>query len=126
MGGPFSFLIGLGSLIASGTMALRESEIREEKNQEWKSHKYSHYIQEDYDLATHKMALRYDFDKIKAVIKMDYPNMSDHWVFRITVTAIAKKMMEEETDYEYKIPDQIRHANINLEKYALDEFKREW
>lgn len=119
-------MIGLGSLLTSGAMALKESEERELKNEEWRSHRYSHYIQEDYDLATHKMALRYDFDKIKAAIRMDYPNMSDHWAFRITVTAIAKKMMEEETDYEYKIPDQIRHANIDLDKYALDKFKKEW
>lgn len=122
--GPFSFLIGLGSLVASSFMTLGKDAGLEAKSQEWKSHKYSHYIQEDYDLNTARMVLSYDFDKIKAAIRADYPGISDTWAYKITVTAIAKRMMEEETEWEYQVPEQILDANIDIDKYATDEFKR--
>lgn len=125
MGGPFSFLIGIGSLLASGGMALKEVADLEAKNREWRSHKYSYYIQDDYDRNIAGMALAYDFDKIKTAIRSDYPGMSDTWIYKITITALAKKMMEEETDWEYRVPEQIRNAGIDLDRYSLDKFKRE-
>lgn len=125
MGGPFSFLIGIGSLLASGGMTLKEDYALEAKNREWSSHKYSYYIQGDYDRNLTRMVLTYDFDKIKAAIQADYPGMSDTWVYKITKTALAKKMMEEETNWEYRVPEQIQNAGIDLERYSLDTFKRE-
>ena len=125
MGGPFSFLIGIGSLLASGCMALKEDAELEAENREGRSHKYSYYIQDDYDRNITRMDLTYDFNKIKAVIRSDYPGMSDTWVYKITKTALAKKMMEEETNWEYRVPEQIQNAGIDLERYSLDTFKRE-
>lgn len=124
MGGPFSFLIGLGSLLTSGAMALQVSEETEARKQEWREHRYSYYIQEDYDLAIGKMMEVYDFDKIKKAIKADYPNMGNAFIFKIAITAVAKRMMEEETDWEYRVPEQIQNANINIDKYSTDEFKK--
>lgn len=126
MGGPFAFLAGIFSLGASAGISLKEQADLERKNREFRSHKYSSYIQADYDFGkTGEMVLTYDFDKIKQAIKKDYPNMSNMWISKITQTAIAKRMMEEETDYEYRIPEEIQNAEINLDKYATDEFKRE-
>lgn len=127
MGGPFAFLAGIFSLGASAGISLKEQADLEKKNREFRSHRYSSYVQMDYDFGkTSQMVMTYDFNKIRDAIKADYPNMSSMWITKITQTAIAKRMMEEETGYEYRVPENIQNAEIDLDKYATDEFKREY
>lgn len=123
MGGPFTFLAALGSFLASGAMYLKEDADREAKNREWRSHKYSWYIQEEYDNDYSRLFRIYDLDKMQAAIQADYPRMSSTWVYMIAQTAAAKRLMEEETEWEYKIPEKLVNANIDVDKYSTDEFK---
>lgn len=124
MGGPFSFLIGLGSLLTSGCMALKEENDLDAKNREYNSQLHSPGVQWDYEEKVKWMDSYYDFDKIKKAILKDYPGLSNTQVYMITKSALAKRMMESETIWKYWPPAQIRDMNIDLDRYSLDEFRK--
>ena len=59
--------------------------------------------------------------KIMDALHKDYPGMNTFNANKIAEMAIAKRRMEEETQYKYYVDPDYRF--INLEKYASNDFK---
>lgn len=128
MGEFWAFMLGMmfaeNTSSGCGRMGSVDKMKRRESNANWAAHNYSFAAQHNYDYNLAKLMDNYDFKKIGDAIRRDYPRMNDMWVSRITKAAVAKRMMEEETSYDYCVESSLRDANIDLTRYALDEFKK--
>lgn len=118
----FNFLAGLGLIAAGRTVGAVQDRDLKAKNREWNSYNYSHLIQSKYD-ESHRYLSEFDYRKMIDAVKSDYPNMSDYFAHHLVKIAVAKRLMEEETAYDYFVPDNIKNAEIDYMKYATDEFK---
>lgn len=127
MGGLFCFFTGLLSLGASAGIAFKEQSDIDRQNMEYLQGNYSYAVQSDYDFNRGKLYAAYDLDRVVEAIKADYPRMTDYNAWEVAEAAVAKKMMEEQTNYKYKLSENCKF--FDLDKYAKDEFKRkegEW
>lgn len=126
MGGVFSFLGGLLSLGASAGLGIKEDMELEAKNREYRSHNYNMMAQHRYDYDMDgRIFNTYDYEKVTEEIRKDYPNMTGTWQHRIAKAAMAKRMMEAETPYEYCPSDEVKMSKIDISKYATDATKRD-
>ena len=124
MSGVFRFLGGLLSLGASAGLGLKEDMEQEAKNREYRSHNYSPLKQSYYDDEDWRLWFKYDYEKVKDAIKKEYPNMGDGWTYKIAKAAVAKTLMESETEYEYQIPEEITSANVgDITRFVTDDMK---
>lgn len=123
MGGVFSFLGGLLSLGASAGLGIKEDMKQEAKNREYLSHNYAPYIQSFYDDEDWKLWQKYNYEKVAARVHSNYPGLSDTQEFRIVKAAVGKTLMEKETEYEYKIPDDIEDRFGDVSRFVDDSMK---
>lgn len=123
MGGVFSFLGGLLSLGASAGLGIKEDMELEAKNREYRSHNYNMKVQYDYDYDDYGIFGKYDYEKVTEEILKDYPNMTGTWQYKIAKAAVAKRLMESETPYEYCPSDEVKMSKIDISKYATDATK---
>lgn len=119
-GGPFMFFTGVISLLTSAVLTSREVSKQEIANQEYWKQNYNTNIQlNQYDCNRPYLFDRYDYQKVMDEILNEYPNMSELNRFQIAVIAIAKRLMEEETSYNYKVPEQYVFLG-DIERFAND------
>lgn len=117
MSGVFTFLSSLFALGSSGAMAYKNHNEVEKANREYLDSKYNFSAQLRYE----RNSIGYDLDKVIDAIKDDYPNISECNAYEVAFAAIAKRKMEEETNYRYEQRGITKY--FDLEKYATDKFK---
>lgn len=126
MGGAFSFIAGLFSLGAAAGMESKSRTQAEREYQEKieKSYHYSTQVDYDYGLKgdLKRITREFDYMKIKAAIKKDFPAMSETNVHQVICMAVRKRWMESESPYKYEVPE--RFELVDIDKYATDKFKR--
>lgn len=121
----FNFLSGLGLIAASQIAGVIQDRDLRAQNHEWESHNYSPYIQEEYDLNDSRLFEVFDLRKMMDAIRKDYPGLSENMAYCVAQQSAAKRLMEEETSFEYEIRDNVKWLKIDIDKYSTDNFKRE-
>lgn len=121
MTGIASFFVGLLSLGAGAGMAFKERSEIERENREYVANRYSYAVQSEYDYNYGRLMRAYDMKKVEAAVKADYPRMTDTAAYKVAEAAVAKKLMESETNYRYKVSEDCKF--FDLDKYVRDEFK---
>lgn len=121
MTGIASFFVGLLSLGAGAGMAFKERSEIERENREYVSNRYSYAVQSEYDYNYGRLMRAYDMKKVEAAVKADYPRMTDTAAYKVAEAAVAKKLMESETNYRYKVSEDCKF--FDLDKYVRDEFR---
>lgn len=115
------FITGIGALTGAAFSELKESNAKERQWEERLKKGYSQAAQSRYDLGSRYPYKEFDIGKIKEEIKSDYPWASDLLVHEVAMTATAKKLFEDETEYVYEVPERMNY--FDLDKYAADEFR---
>lgn len=121
MTGIASFFVGLLSLGAGAGMAFKEHSEIERENREYVANRYSYAVQSEYDYNYGRLMRAYDMKKVEAAVKADYPRMTDTAAYKVAEAAVAKKLMESETNYRYKVSEDCKF--FDLDKYVRDEFR---
>lgn len=121
MTGIASFFVGLLSLGAGAGMAFKERSKIERENREYVANRYSYAVQSEYDFNYGRLMRAYDMKKVEAAVKADYPRMTDTAAYKVAEAAVAKKLMESETNYRYKVSEDCKF--FDLDKYVRDEFR---
>lgn len=121
MTGIASFFVGLLSLGAGAGMAFKERSEIERENREYVANRYSYAVQSEYDYNYGRLMRAYDMKKVEAAVKADYPRMTDTAAYKVAEAAVAKKLMESETNYRYKVSEDCKF--FDLDKYVRDEFR---
>lgn len=117
MSAVFAFLSSIFALGTSGAMAFKAQNEVERANQEYLNNNYNYSVQIEYE----RNSIGFDLDKVIDAIKNDYPNISEGNAYEVAFAAIAKRKMEEETNYKYEVRGVAQY--FELDKYATDEFK---
>ena len=117
----FRFITGVGSLIGSLALGLKEDAETEQQLKEESSKSFSRSLQFNYDYDGGRWSREFDLEKMKAAIKWDRPSASDLLIYEIAKTAAKKKLFEEETGFAYELPRRMTY--IDLDKYTTDEFR---
>lgn len=124
-GGPFSFFGGLIALFTSGVASVIESNKQDLENERWQKERYNIVVQRNrYDGDLPRLLTAYDYKKVEDEIAKAYPNMNSFNRHQIALQAIAKKMMEEETDYKYEVQDKYKFLG-NIERFCTVECRKE-
>lgn len=118
------FITGVGSLIGSLALGLKEDAETEQQLKEESPKSLSRSLQFNYDYDNGRWSREFDLEKMKEAIKWDHPNASDLLVFEIAKTAAKKRLFEEETKFNYELPKRMTYIG-DLDKYTTDEFKLE-
>lgn len=119
------FIGGILCLGAAGVLGLRDNMNRETQNKEFRSHNYNLYLQSEYDRKKDGLTYNnFEREKVKEEILEVYPNMSLMWVTKVGTAAMMKRLFEEETGYEYHIPEDIREVNIDVSMFATDKTRK--
>lgn len=121
MFGVGTFLSGLCLTTIGIIASIKEENETERTNEEYNKSGYSFLIQSEYDNKWGKYLNTFDMDAIQEDIKKDYPKMNDITAFELSGVIAAKILMEEETNYTYKVPE--RFESIYIEKYNKKEFR---
>lgn len=122
MGPILGFFTGLFSLGASAGLAIKEQSEIDRKNREYVQNRYSYAVQSGYDFHWGRLNAAYDMDKVIGEVMADYPLITRYNAIDVARAAVAKKMMETETEYKYKPEEKC--SFFDLDKYAKEEFKR--
>lgn len=117
----FRFITGVGSLIGSLVLGLKEDSEAEEQLEKESPKMLSRRLQFGYDYDGGRWGREFNLEKMKAAIKWDHPNANDILIFEIAQTAAKKKLFEEETGFDYELPRRMTY--VDLEKYITDEFR---
>lgn len=120
----FRFVTGVGSLIGSLALGLKEDAETERQLTEESPKMFSRRLQYNYDYDGGRWGREFDLEKMKEAIKWDHPNASELLIFEIAKTAAKKKLFEEETRFDYELPKRMTYIG-DLDKYTTDEFKLE-
>ena len=113
---PLLFVSGVASCLASGIMGLKESNDIEVQYEQDLAAGYSYAAQSRYDFDQGRLYKQFYIGDIMNDIKKDYPKMNDFVAREIAEAAIAKKLLEEETNYKYKPLDKFKY--FDLKKYG--------
>ena len=122
MGGLFAFLTGIFSLGTGFALSCKEQNDLDLQWEKDVAEGYSYAAQSEYDFNRGRLYRAYFIDDIMKEIQKDYPNMNDYCARQVAEAAVAKKLLEEETQYKYKPSDNCKFFNLN--KYAKEEFKK--
>ena len=123
IGGPFSFITGCLCLLGSGLASLYETNKQELANELYEAQGYHPSIQMFlYDGDRPKLLSHYDYKLVIEEIEKEYPRMSDTNKFNLAMIAIAKRLMEEETPYQYEVPETYRFLG-DVERFANENCK---
>lgn len=117
-----AFFSGLFSFGASFGLACKEQRDIERQAAEDAENRYSYAAQSRYDFDRRRLYTAYNIEKVMACVREDYPRMSDLAARQVGEAAIAKHLLETETNYRYKPSDNCKF--FNLDKYIKEEFKR--
>lgn len=117
MAGVFAFLSSIFAFGASGAMAFKDQNEVERANKEYLNNNYNYSVQIRYE----RNSIGFDLDKVIEAIENDYPNISKCNAYEVAFAAIAKRKMEEETNYKYEPRGVSKY--FDLARYATDEFK---
>lgn len=119
---PLLFVSGVASCLASGIMGIKEDNDREAQYEADKRAGYNSIVQDRYDYNIARLFEAYDYRAMIEDIKRQYPRMTDFAAEKVIMASIAKKLMEEETNYKYKPSESVKY--FYLDQYTKDEYRR--
>lgn len=119
---PLAFITGVFALTGSAVMGIKEDNDREVQYEADKRAGYNSIVQDRYDYNIARLFEAYDYRAMMEDIKRQYPRMTDFAARKVIMASIAKKLMEEETNYKYKPSESVKY--FYLDQYTKDEYRR--
>lgn len=109
-----AFFMGLFSLGAAGVSSVKETYKHAGQEADYKNGNYNPGIQWDFENVTDG----FDFELVSNEIRKRMPSSNEMFIHGLAKAAISKKLMEENSTYNFQIPDKFYG-------YPMDEFTKD-